>query len=48
MGADAGTRSLVDSVWEHQSVWSQTANPLKARIDRLRPRCSALASPPHS
>jgi len=43
MGADASTRSLVDSVWEHQSVWSQTANVLKARIDRLRTTMLALA-----
>ena len=43
MGADAGTRSLVDSVWEHQSVWSQTANHLKARIDRLRSTMLGLA-----
>ena len=43
MGADASTRNLVDSVWEHQSVWSQTANVLKARIDRLRTTMLALA-----
>jgi hypothetical protein len=33
---EARTSDLVDSAWEHQSVWSQTANLLKARIDRLR------------
>jgi hypothetical protein len=43
MGADASTRNLVDSVWEHQSVWSQTANLLKARIDRMRATMLALA-----
>jgi hypothetical protein len=30
------THELVDSVWGHQSLWSQTANLLKARLDRLR------------
>lgn len=34
--ADSGSRELVDSVWQHQSVWSSTADALKARIDRLR------------
>ena len=34
--ADAHTGDLVDSVWGHQSVWSQTADLLKTRIDRLR------------
>jgi len=32
----SGSRELVDSVWQHQSVWSLTADSLKARIDRLR------------
>jgi hypothetical protein len=40
---DTGTRDLVDSVWGRQSVWSQTANLLKARIDRLRSIMLALA-----
>jgi hypothetical protein len=34
---------LVDSVWKQQSVWSQTANQLKARIDHLRTVMLALA-----
>ena len=34
--ADSGSRELVNSVWQHQSVWSSTADALKARIDRLR------------
>ncbi|GAB3787472.1 DUF4231 domain-containing protein [Nocardioides ungokensis] len=34
--ADSGSRELVNSVWQHQSVWSTTADALKARIDRLR------------
>ncbi len=34
--ADAPAGDLVDAVWGRQSVWSQTANMLKARIDRLR------------
>jgi SMODS and SLOG-associating 2TM effector domain 1/Protein of unknown function (DUF4231) len=33
---DARTRDLVASVWVDQSVWSQTADLLRARIDRLR------------
>jgi len=33
---ESHTSDLVGSVWEHQSVWSQTANLLKARIDRMR------------
>jgi hypothetical protein len=40
---DRDTRSLVAVVWGHQSVWSQTANLLKARIDRLRSLMLALA-----
>jgi hypothetical protein len=35
-------RTLVGSVWARQSVWSQTANLLKARIDRLRSLILAL------
>jgi SMODS and SLOG-associating 2TM effector domain 1/Protein of unknown function (DUF4231) len=40
---DRDTHTLVDAVWSHQSVWSQTANLLKARIDRLRSLMLALA-----
>jgi hypothetical protein len=40
---DHDTLALVDAVWDHQSVWSQTANLLKARIDRLRSLMLALA-----
>jgi hypothetical protein len=37
------TRDLVDTVWDSQSVWSQTADLLKARLDRLRLLMLALA-----
>ncbi len=40
---EAHSRDLVASVWGHQSVWSQTANQLKARIDRLRSVMLGLA-----
>ncbi len=40
--ADAYTGDLVESVWSRQSVWSQTADLLKARIDRLRSVMLAL------
>jgi hypothetical protein len=40
---DEDTHALVETVWGHQSVWSQTANLLKARIDRLRSLMLALA-----
>lgn len=43
MRGDAHTGDLVGSVWRHQSVWSQTANSLKARIDRLRSLMLGLA-----
>src|SRR5690242_8302231 len=43
MGDGARARELVGSVWEWQSVWSQTANRLKTRIDRLRSAMLALA-----
>ena len=36
-------RDLVDTVWDSQSVWSQTADLLKARLDRLRLRLLMLA-----
>lgn len=39
---EANTRDLASSVWDQQSVWSQTANHLKARIDRLRSTMLAL------
>jgi hypothetical protein len=39
---EANTRDLTSSVWDQQSVWSQTANHLKARIDRLRSTMLAL------
>jgi hypothetical protein len=43
MGDGARARELVGSVWEWQSVWSQAANRLKTRIDRLRAAMLALA-----
>jgi hypothetical protein len=43
MGGGAPAREIVGSVWDRQSVWSQTANRLKARIDRLRSAMLALA-----
>ena len=39
---EANTRDLAGSVWDQQSIWSQTANHLKARIDRLRSTMLAL------
>src|SRR3954468_2753261 len=42
MTGEAGTRDLVRSVWEDQSVWSQTANLLKARLDHHRSTMLAL------
>lgn len=43
MGGGAPPRDAVGSIWDRQSVWSQTANRLKARIDRLRSTMLALA-----
>jgi hypothetical protein len=40
---DARTHDLVASVWVDQSVWSQTADLLRARIDRLRVLILGLA-----
>ncbi len=42
MTGEAGTRDLISSVWEDQSVWSQTANLLKARLDHHRSTILAL------
>jgi hypothetical protein len=39
---EANTRDLAGSVWDQQSIWSQTADHLKARIDRLRSTMLAL------
>jgi hypothetical protein len=34
---DVHTRDLVDPVWKHQSVWSQTANLLERAPDLSYP-----------
>lgn len=43
MGGGTPSRDAVGSLWNRQSVWSQTANRLKARIDRLRSTMLGLA-----